>query len=360
VPVIAAAATALPEHRYAQADITEAFTGVMVGADGTTGDRALLRDVIRRTHEATTVESRHLVLSLDEYGPLEDFGKANDVFLREAPLLAAGAASEALAMAGLDAGQVDIVVTTTVTGVAVPSLDARLVPLLGLRNDIQRVPLMGLGCVAGAAGVARVADLLRGSPDSVALLVSAELCSLTLQHDDTSMANIVASGLFGDGAAAVVMLGDARAQQLGISGPRCIDAQAHFFDDTERVMGWDVSSTGLRVVLSPEVPQLVAAELPGAATALLSRHDLDIRDVATWVVHSGGPKVLDAIEASLGLGHDSTRLTWESLREVGNLSSASVLDVLARTLAQRTPSGRPAVMAAMGPGFCAELVLLEW
>jgi alkylresorcinol/alkylpyrone synthase len=194
----------------------------------------------------------------------------------------------------------------------------------------------------------------------VALLVSVELCSLTLQHDDTSMANIVASGLFGDGAAAVVMVGDERAQRLGLTGPRCVDAHAHFFADTERVMGWDVGSTGLRVVLSPEVPELVAAELPGAAKELFDRADISPGDVDTWVVHSGGPKVLTAIESSLGLERSDTAVTWESLREVGNLSSASVLDVLARTLRRQPLGGRPAVMAAMGPGFCAELVLLEW
>jgi len=357
VPVIAAAATALPEHRYAQPDITEAFTELMVGR-GAAGSH--LREVIERTHLATTVEARHLVLALDEYGPLDDFGKSNDVFCREAPTLAAQAAARALGQVGLDAGDVDLVVSTTVTGVAVPSIDARLVPLLGLRRDVKRMPLMGLGCVAGSSGVARVADLLRGAPDQVTLLVSVELCSLTLQHDDTSMANIVASGLFGDGAAAVVMVGADRAQQLGLTGPRCVDAEAHFFDDTERVMGWDVGTTGLRVVLSPEVPELVAAELPGAVKVLLGRHGLEVDDIATWVVHSGGPKVLNALQSALGLPPASTALTWESLRDVGNLSSASVLDVLSRTLARTPVAGAPAVMAAMGPGFCAELVLLEW
>ena len=356
MPVIASAATALPEHRYAQADITEAFADLMVGR----GPDGHLRDVIRRTHQATTVRNRHLVLPLEEYTPLDDFGKANDVFLREAPLLAARAASAALQAAGVDAEEVDVVVSTTVTGVAVPSIDARLVPLLGLRSDVRRLPLMGLGCVAGAAGVARVADLLAGAPESVAVLVSVELCSLTLQHDDPSMANIVASGLFGDGAAAVVMVGDSRARRMGLDGPRCVDAHAHFFDGTERVMGWDVGPSGLRVVLSPEVPDLVASQLPDVAKALLGRHGLEVGDVETWIVHSGGPKVLEAIEQSLAVERSATELTWQSLNQVGNLSSASVLDVLGRSLAARPRTGAPAVMAAMGPGFCAELVLLEW
>ncbi|MFL6287004.1 MAG: type III polyketide synthase [Actinomycetes bacterium] len=358
MPVIASAATSLPEHRYAQGEITEAFADLIIHEAGASPQT---RDVIRRTHEATTVEARHLVLTLPEYEPLDNFGKANDVFLREAPPLAAQAVQDALDRAGLRPEDVDVIASTTVTGVAVPSIDARLVPILGLRSDVRRLPLMGLGCVAGASGLARVSEVLAGDPDAVAVLVSVELCSLTLQHDDVSMANIVASGLFGDGAAAVVLVGDRRADDLGLKGPKVLGSHAHFFADTERVMGWDVGSSGLRVVLSPEVPALVAAEMADVTNTLLHAHDLRVADVSTWVAHSGGPKVLIALEDALGLEASATELTWRSLREAGNLSSASVLDVLRRTLEINPPaSGEPAVVVAMGPGFCAELVLLEW
>jgi alkylresorcinol/alkylpyrone synthase len=357
VPALIAAASALPLHRYPQRQITEAFTDVMVGAGATDS----MRTAIARTHEATTVQWRNLALPLADYDKLDDFGAANDAFLREAPPLAARAVSLALERAGLDARDVDLVISTTVTGVAAPSLDARLVPLLGLRSDVKRMPLVGLGCVAGAAGLARATDYLRGRPDEVAVLVSAELCSLTLQRDDTSMANVVAAGLFGDGAAAVVLAGDSRAESLGRGAVRVKDSLAHFFPDTERAMGWDVGAFGMRVVLSPTVPDLVANELRPVVDALLSRNGLTVDDVEHWVAHPGGPKVLTALEAALGIDSEATSLTWESLREVGNLSSASVLHVLERTLG-RSPagSGRPAVLLAMGPGFCAELVLLEW
>ena len=353
-----AAATALPEHHYPQAEITEAFADLIARrASGT----AQLKDLIRRTHQATQVQSRHLSLSLAEYEPLDDFGKANDVFLREAPPLAAKAVETALGRVGLSGQDVDLLASTTVTGVAVPSIDARLAPLLGLRSDVRRLPLMGLGCVGGASGMARVADLLRGDPDAVAVLVSVELCSLTLQHDDTSMANIVASGLFGDGAAAVVMVGERKAEQLGVTGPHVVASHAHLFSDTERVMGWDVGSSGLRVVLSPQVPQLVASEMRTVTQELLSRNELDVEDVSIWITHSGGPKVLLALEEALSLAEGATAETWTSLREVGNLSSASVLDVLSRTM-RRHPSGSDelGVLLAMGPGFCAELLLMRW
>ena len=369
MPALLAAATALPLHRYPQGQITEAFTELMVGGGRSTPPLvgaeeragAALRSAIARTHAATTVEWRHLALPLADYEKLEDFGAANDAFLCEAPPLAARAVALALERSGLAAQDVDLVMSTTVTGVAAPSLDARLMPLLPFRPDVKRMPLVGLGCVAGAVGIARVADYLRGHPNDVAVLVSAELCSLTLQQGDTSMANIVASGLFGDGAAAVVLVGDARADLLGRGGVRVRDALSHFFPDTERVMGWDVGSFGMRVVLSPTVPDLVANELPPVIDALLERNGLGTGDIEHWVAHPGGPKVLTALEGALGVDTSATALTWESLRDVGNLSSASVLHVLEKTL-DRSPSGSglPAVLMAMGPGFCAELVLLEW
>ncbi|MCZ3389320.1 MAG: type III polyketide synthase [Actinomycetia bacterium] len=369
MPVLLAAATALPLHRYPQGEITEAFTELMVGGGRTssshleTEERSMagLRSAIARTHAATTVEWRHLALPLADYAKLEDFGAANDAFLREAPPLAARAIGLALERAGVAAKDIDLVMSTTVTGVAAPSLDARLMPLLDLRPDVKRMPLVGLGCVAGAVGVARVADYLRGHPDDVAVLVSVELCSLTLQQDDTSMANVVASGLFGDGAAAVVLVGDARADRLGRDGVRVRDSLSHFFPDTERVMGWDVGSFGMRVVLSPTVPDLVANELPPVIDGLLARNGLKAGDIEHWVAHPGGPKVLTALEGALGVDATATALTWDSLQEVGNISSASVLHVLEKTLAgSPAGSGRPAVLLAMGPGFCAELVLLEW
>jgi alkylresorcinol/alkylpyrone synthase len=365
VPSLLSAASALPLHRYPQRQITEAFTELMVGDGARFGrgddERNRLRRAITRTHAATCVESRHLALALPDYDKLDDFGACNDAFLREAPPLAAAAISTALQQAGLTADDVDLVVSATVTGVAAPSLDARLVPLLGLRPDVKRMPLVGLGCVAGAAGVARVADYLTGHPDEIAVFVAVELCSLTLQRDDTSMANVVASGLFGDGAAAVVMAGDGRreaatAPHLGIRG-----SVSHLWPDTERVMGWDVGAAGMRVVLSPSVPDLVADELRPVVDAFLARHGLRVEDVERWVAHPGGPKVLTALEQALDITPTDTAVTWSSLRDVGNLSSASVLHVLEQTLAASPPGGgAPAVMVAMGPGFCAELVLIEW
>jgi alkylresorcinol/alkylpyrone synthase len=222
------------------------------------------------------------------------------------------------------------------------------------------VPIFGLGCVAGAAGVARLHDYLRGAPDDVAALVSMELCSLTLQKADPSVANLVAGALFGDGAAAVVAVGERRAEAIGAGGPDVLDSRSHLYPDSLRTMGWDIGATGFQIVLGPEVPAFVERYLGDDVTQFLAAHGLTIDEVGAWVSHPGGPKVIEAITATLGLPDDALELTWRSLSEVGNLSSASVLHVLGDTIAKRPPSGSPGVLMAMGPGFCSELVLLRW
>ncbi|RKS77893.1 alkylresorcinol/alkylpyrone synthase [Motilibacter peucedani] len=355
---IAAVAGALPEHRYPQQQITEAFTGLMRPED----DR---RALLERFHRSTGVEHRHLALPIEAYAELRDFTGANTAYVSAATALGARAVAAALERSGLAGSDVDLVISTTVTGVGVPSLDARLVNLVGLRPDVKRLPLFGLGCVAGAAGVARAADHLVGHPDDVVVLVAVELCSLTFQLGDSSVANLIATGLFGDGASAVVLVGDRRAQAMGLDEgtgtPRVVASRSSFYPGTEDVMGWDVGTTGFRVVLSASVPDVVEEHLAGDVKGFLADAGLDIGDIGSWIGHPGGPKVLDTVTRVLGLPDDALELSWRSMRETGNLSSVSVLNVLERTAAERRPAaGEPSVMFAMGPGFCSELVLLEW
>ena len=354
---IAAVHGVVGPHGYPQAVITDAFAAVV----SPTGEH---RQVIERIHAATGITHRNLALPLEAYAALDGFGDANDAFIRVGVDLGAQAVVGALAAAGLAPSDVDLIMATTVTGIAAPSIDALLVPRLGLRPDVKRVPVFGLGCVAGAAGIARLHDYLVGHPDDVAVLLSVELCSLTVQRDDVSMPNIVASGLFGDGAAAVVMVGTRRAETMGLSGPVVVSSRSRMYPDTERVMGWDIGGSGFRIVLSAGVSDVITEHLGDDVSAFLTDHDLKTRDIATWVCHPGGPRVLEAMESALDLHEGELDVTWRSLAGVGNLSSASVLHVLSDTLAGRGTArpepGTPGLLLAMGPGFCAELVLLEW
>ena len=355
--IIASVYGVLGAHRYPQGEITASFAKIV----SPKGDEI---PVINRIHKATEVEYRSLALPLDAYLELDSFQACNDAFVRIGLELGAKAIVSALADAGLSASDVDYVMATSVTGVATPSLEARLIPIVGFRSDVKRVPIFGLGCVAGAAGIARVHDYLMGHPDDVAVLLSVELCSLTLQSDDVSMANIVASGLFGDGAAAVVMVGERRAKLMGIKGPRVISSRSRMYPDTEEMMAWNIGGSGFRIVLSASISDVILENLGQDVGEFLSDHGLKTTDIEQWVCHTGGPKVLLAIQESLKLSDGQLDASWRSLAESGNLSSSSVLHILRDVLAgdgeERPAPGTPGVVLAMGPGFCAELVLLEW
>lgn len=365
---VVAVESVLPLNTYAQESITAAV-GPLVAPDP--ARTALLR----RLHASAGVDHRHLVLPLEEYAGLRSLGATNAVFVREGALLAERACRRALAAAGLAPGDVDHVFLTSVTGVAAPSLDVLLSERLGLRSDVRRTPSFGLGCAGGAGGLARVHDHLLGRPGDVSLLVSVELCSLTLQHGDDSTANMVASGLFGDGAAAVVVVGVGH--PLALSPPAratggtalrdgrrrtatVTDTRSRLYPGTTDALGWEVRDTGFAIVLSAALPDLLRAHLLADVKGLLAEHSLTPAEVPTWVVHAGGPRVIDAVRDAVGLSEDAVRESRASLACAGNLSSASVLDVLARTLAHSdAPPGSPAVVMAFGPGVSCELVLLR-
>ncbi len=346
---IAAVGSALPEHHYDQETLLDAFRRHWAV-------RIFNLDRLDALHRNVLVGGRHLALPMEEYERLETWGQANDAWIRVAQEVGGRAITNGLEAAGLGPGDVDVLVFVTVTGVATPSIDARLVNRLGLPTRIKRVPIFGLGCVAGTAGVARTADLLRGFPDQVAVLLSIELCSLTLQRNDLSIPNLIASGLFGDGAAAAIIVGEGRR----CDGPRVVATRSVFYPDTERVMGWDVGEGGFRIVLSAEVPEMVSRHLRRDVDGFLAENGLVRSDVTSWISHPGGPRVLEAMQEALDLPDGALDLSWRTLREVGNLSSTSVLLVLEEVLKEPHETGSWGMMLAMGPGFCSELVLLRW
>lgn len=317
-------------------------------------------ELMARFHNRVGVEGRYFSRPLEDYKALDTWGKSNDVWIETGKEIGAKAIHCALSRAGLDKSDISALLTVSVTGICSPSLDALLVNQMGLPETIRRTPIFGLGCVAGASGIAQAADYVRAYPDRVAVLLSVELCSLTWQRKDLSVANLIASSLFGDGAAAVVIAGD-NVKNLKGDGPTILDTATKFYPNTEGAMGWDISEEGFKIILSPDVPKIVHEHLPEDVDSFLAQHQLTRADIGSWVLHTGGPKVLEAMTSSLGIPREACEASWESLRKIGNLSSASVLMVLEDVMLNRRPQpGTLGILAAVGPGFCSQLVLLRW
>jgi alkylresorcinol/alkylpyrone synthase len=298
-----------------------------------------------------------------DYSVKRDFTTRNRVFQTVGHELGCLAVRDALDFASADKSLVDAIFFTTVTGLAVPSMDSLVATSLGLRQDIKRTPLFGLGCVAGVAGLARVHDYLKAWPSHAAILLAVELCSLTLQIDDRSPESIIASALFGDGAAAVLCVGEDHplAQRGRLE---TISSKSRLYPNSRHIMGWDIGTHGFKILLDPGVPQIVKDYFAEDVRHFLNEHGLKIEDITSWISHPGGPKVIQAITSSLGLPEHALRISREELARVGNLSSASVLGILAKTISQKsvtTDSSRQhALMMAMGPGFCSEQLLCRW
>lgn len=343
----------LPAHRYEQDEVTEAV-GRWLPLE------PAARDQLRMFHANSGVRSRHFALTIDELPKLSGYGQVNDAYLVNALDLAERAVADGLKEAGLTAADVDLLVGASTTGIATPPLDARLANRLGFRADVRRLPLFGLGCVGGAAGIARVHDYLASRPDQVAVLFTVELCSLGLRLADKSAPNLVSSALFGDGAACAVLAGADRSADLARTSPRILATRSHLYPDTERLMGWDVRDTGFHVVLDTGIPAAIRRYLAKDVDEFLATCGLTRADIGRWVCHPGGPKVLRAIEDTLELPAGATDLTWRSLESIGNISSASVLHILRDTNRQQPEPGRLGLLMAVGPGFCSELVLLQW
>jgi alkylresorcinol/alkylpyrone synthase len=347
---IASAASAFPKHYYSQKFLLEQLQQYW-------GDRLPNAHVLARLHRNVTVEGRHLALPTEKYYDIATWGQANDAWIEVAQELGEQALCRALHQAGVDRQQLGALFFVSVTGIASPSIDALLINRMELPANIRRIPIFGLGCVAGAAGIARAADYVRAYPEQASALVSVELCSLTIQRGDLSVANLISSGLFADGAAAVIVTGD----EVDSGGPVIRATRSVFYPQTEEMMGWNISEKGFRIVLSPEVPKLIREHLGHDVDAFLADQGLKRGDLKSWVLHTGGPKILEATADALGLHNGQLEASWECLKRVGNLSSASVLVVLEDVMRNRRPEpGTLGLLAAMGPGFCSELLLLEW
>jgi alkylresorcinol/alkylpyrone synthase len=337
-------ATAVPPHVIEQSDAK------ILARDAFGGKKALF-DRLAGVFDNAGIAKRHLVAPPNWYAASHGWQDRNAVYLEAAESLFVEAARAAIEKADLRPEQIDGVVTVSTTGIATPSLDARASDKVGFRSDIRRVPIFGLGCAGGVNGLSVAARLAAAEPASNWLFVTVETCSISIRLDSDDPAAVVATALFGDGAAAAVVTSGEH------SLARIIDSAEKLWPDTLRIMGWDVEDPGLAVVFDRAIPPFVEAGLAQAVDEICASMGVDRKHIDRFCCHPGGVKVIDAIETALDLNQGELNLEREVLRDYGNMSAPTVLFVLERLLERGLPER--VMMTAFGPGFTCGAMLLE-
>lgn len=359
MPVIRSVATALPPYSLPQESIRDLARAHFAPAFPEI-DRYL--SVFRHAR----IDTRHFVAPLEWFMTTHSFKECNDLFITAATDLGEAAARRCLGSAGLDPADVDHLIWVSTTGLAAPSPDALLINRLGMGAHTRRTPIWGLGCAGGVAGLARAFEYARAFPDQRVLLLSVELCSVTFQWDDRSKRNLIAASLFADGAAALLIEGDhaaqgGAAQDSGAARPcEILGTQSTLWPDTLRIMGWDIVDSGMQVVFSSRIPQIIETLMRDNVAEFLAPYGLALDDIAHWVLHPGGAKVIGAYQQALGIDPERLEHTRTALRRYGNMSSATIFFVLESFLGANTPApGEYGVLAVLGPGFSCELALIR-
>jgi alkylresorcinol/alkylpyrone synthase len=348
VATIAGTATAVPPYLLTR-EMVKKRIGDVLSLDG----KRL--EAIRNVIDNSQIDQRHTVFPLDYIIEPRPLARINSEYREKAVELGLEVTSRALTQAGMVPADVDLLITVSCTGVMIPSLDAYIATEMGFRSDVRRLPITELGCAAGAAGLARAWEYLTAFQDRTVLLVAVELPTLTFQRKDFSQANLISAALFGDGAAGVVITGREAV------GPRIVASESFLFPNSLDAMGFDLRDTGFHIVLSKDVPQLIGQRIKGLVEGFLARQGLMREDISAFLLHPGGQKLLSYMETELELSRSDTEISWDVLRRFGNLSSASVLFILQETAARRDMlSGSYGLLMAFGPGFTAEMILLQW
>lgn len=344
---VLALSTAVPANRVPQAQAKEAVRKAVAG-------RPELEELLPVFDEAG-VQCRYMSFPVEYYASGKTFEERNRDFVTQALDLLERAAREALERAKVKPEEIDHIFCVTTTGLATPSLEARLVYRMGFRVDVRRSPLFGIGCAGGAAALSRATEYLKAYPKHRALVLSVELCGQVFSPRALAPVDVVGAALFGDGAAAVVLGGD----EIAKTGPRILFTKSILFPGTEEVMGWSFTSDGMRLILSRAIPQVVERHLKPAVEGFILQCAMSPSKISHWILHPGGPRILEQYEKSFGLSSRTLDPARECLRDFGNLSSAAVLFVLKTVMAQAR-QGDAGVLVAVGPGFAAEIVILRW
>jgi alkylresorcinol/alkylpyrone synthase len=345
---IAATATAVPPHLLTRDEVKTYIRRVF-----RVDERRL--DAMMSVVDNAQVQTRHAIFPVEYIVEPRSLTQKTCEYQTYAIALGRAAAEQCLLRAGMSAQDVDLIITVSCTGFMIPSLDAHLINLMGFRPDVKRLPLTELGCAAGAMALSRAWEFTRAFPGTTVLIVSVELPTLTFQREDVSQANLISAVLFGDGAAATLVTG------REVDGPRIVDATTYTFPGSLSAMGFDLRDSGFHIVLSKDVPQMVREGIRPVVDGFLAKRGLTVRDVSAFVLHPGGQKLMAYLEEQLELCRCQTQRSWDVLSQYGNLSSATVLFILDAWLSAATAApGEYALAAAFGPGFSAELLLLQW
>ncbi len=347
VPRLLAVASAVPPYPLDQNDVSERVKLLF----GRSPDLDRLLPVFLNTG----IQKRYSCVPLEWYDRAHGWPERNRIYLGSALDLLEAATEQVLAVTGRHKDDIDSIVVVSTTGIATPSLDALLIERMGLRRTVQRLPIFGLGCAGGVLGLARSATQAAVAPGETVLFLVVELCALSFRRDDWSKSNIVATALFGDGAAAALLSTDGE-------GPALVAAGEHTWPGSLDVMGWEVADDGLRAIFSRDIPNLVTTQLRDAASEFLARYGLGIEEIDCFVCHPGGAKVIAALEHAFGLGQGALVEARAVLRDYGNMSAATVMFVLERMLAKARATGarwERALMNALGPGFTAGFLVID-
>ena len=350
MPFITSLATAVPRHRLTQSEAKE-LARTLFG-DGLAETPRLLN-----VFDNAKVGERYVCVPPEWFRTPHTFEEKNGEYVRSTLQLGATAIQACLDRAGLEPDEIDAFIFVSSSGLATPTLDTHLINGMGFSPSTRRIPIFGLGCVGGAAGLGHACQLVSGRPGSRALLLVVELNSITFQENDFSPANLVASSLFADGAAAAVV----SAESDGRAGFEVLDATSHLWPDSTDLMGWNFTSTGFQVVFSRRIPALIRRHMATSVQNLLKPHGLQQKDLSHFLLHPGGARILDAYEQSLGLNGSSLDHSRHILNYYGNMSSATLLFILERASRVSVPAGGDYILgAAFGPGFSSEMLLLRW
>lgn len=361
MPTIISVGTANPEHVLEQGRVKE-FAAQMFGEAFVNIDR------LAQAYDNAMIQRRHFCVPMEWFGTSHSFKEKNDLYIHNAIELSKKAIERTLSEANCTAEEIDYLLFVSTTGLATPSIDARLIQELPFRRDIKRLPIWGLGCAGGAASLSRAMEIARAVPSARILIVVVELCGLTFMPNDLSKSNLIASALFGDGAAAALVVGDDVPQQVP-HRPALLDSLTRTMPDSLDVMGWDITGQGFGIVISRDIPTIVHTFMRESIEEILEHNAMDVSDISHFITHPGGAKVLEAYQESLNLPREKFAHTWDVLNEFGNMSACSVLFVLDRFMreiaeerGQRSAEVKTeyGLLGALGPGFSSELLLLRW